>query len=788
MPKGPKRTFQKDISRINNRTSRQSAQSAQHGQYSSPLLLLPAESLTHITSFLDPVSLCSLAQTNRKLYEHVSDDNTWRRAFVCQFLGVSPENALNDARPLTFRLTQKTWRSEFVRRHIIRGLWSRSQYTVISHHPLPAPISVIHVMADYALLSASTQYATVARSFPFKDKVLKGYLYGTGVPPGLGNDLPNTNLIPNISACALASDGTTAKVLWGRQDGSVIAVSHPRTMSGTQAPAQILTSSVRQEHQGVVIDGTWAANGNAFVTAGSDGRVKVWTVTPFRCAWTSERHLLGQEVDAISKVAEDLESGLVVAATRSGDVIIWSGFDVSSLGSPDAPTHGVQKLRIPASAFPIPDINLNSVPQPMETSALFLQVSSPTRLSILACYRSMTRFYRCSVDLLSEQVDIKPFGNPSFGNIRCIQPAFSNDPAVPSFVLTGAQLGKICVYDWSTTSLSSDLLPATRHLGAFSDAHVTSLAMNPFVIVAGSSRGSIVVLDMLTLETLGSFTGTMNNDVQQIELAGDVLVASVGSKVLAWGAGHFSSGGKNPRKVKGKGKHGGHGKWFKQAELRNAIAETSYLGEVSSPSRRSLGPEREQLMQLHALGLSEREAVEYTLMLSRDEELCRLERVFETEESSGSQSGSDQSSLSSSSVRQYSSPLLRPSTSASSTSSHGQLVPLASPSRSNIKVQVSPRFYPEPMEAGGLPFYSLSTLGRTSPQAAPLKQGKQPNAWSKPLPGTSLSVSPPVPTRNYLPSPRQTNWEVESERRIRQVEDFELRFALELSLAEAQKL
>src|SRR5712672_2476697 len=109
-----------------------------------------------------------------------------------------------------------------------------------------------------------------------------------------------------------------------------------------------------------------------------------------------------------------------------------------------------------------------------------------------------------------------------------------------------------------------------------------------------------------------------------------------------------------------------------QAELRNDIAETSYLGEVPPPWRRSLGPEREQLMQLHALGISEREAVEYARMLSRDEELCRLESsgtgehareegVFEVEESSGSQSGSDQSSLSSSSVRQYSPPPFRPS-------------------------------------------------------------------------------------------------------------------------------
>jgi len=120
MRKGVKIISQKDSSRITNRTQHQSIQSAQHGQNTPPLLCLPSESLTNITSFLDPVSLCSLARTSRKLYEHVSDDNTWHRAFVCQFLGVSPEDALNETRPLTFRSTQKTWRHEFVRRHTIR--------------------------------------------------------------------------------------------------------------------------------------------------------------------------------------------------------------------------------------------------------------------------------------------------------------------------------------------------------------------------------------------------------------------------------------------------------------------------------------------------------------------------------------------------------------------------------------------------------------------------------------------------------------------------------------------
>ncbi|KAI9509900.1 hypothetical protein F5148DRAFT_977577 [Russula earlei] len=754
-----------------------------------PCSCFPAESLTHITSFLDPVSLCSLAQANRKLYEHVSDDNTWRRAFISQFLGVSPEDALNEAKALTFRLTEKTWKIEFVRRHIIRGLWSRSKYTVISHRPFYVPISVIHVMADYALLTASTQYGVVARSFPFRNnKVLKGYLYATGIPPGLGNGLPNINFMPNISACVLASDGTTAKVLWGRQDGSVVAVFHPRTMSGTQAPAHILASSARQEHEGAVLDGTWAANGEAFVTAGSDGHVKVWTITPFRCAWTSERHLFGLEIDAILKVAEDLDNGIVVAASRRGDVVLWSGLD-ASLGAADVPSHNVQRLCIPVHTFPIPDVDSDSVPQPMEISALFLQVSSPTKLSILAYYRNVSRFYRCSVDFLSKQADVKAFGDAASGNIRCIQPAFSNNPAEASFILAGTQLGKISIYDWGTTLLS-DLVPASRHVDVFPDAHVTNLAMNPFVIVAGSSRGTIMVLDILTLETLGSFTAPMNHDVRQIELAGDVLVASVGSKVLAWSAGHFSSGGKNPTKMKGKGKHGGHGKWFKQAQLRNDIAEASDLVE-GTPLQCSLGAEREQLMQLHALGLSEREAVEYALMLSRDEELARLgsgggehvrqEGVFDAEESSRSQSESSPSSPSSSSIRQYSPPPLRHSTSVSSTGSRGHRIPLlASPTSSNVKVQVSPRFYSEPRVAGGLlgsppdsatmsSQESRSLPSRSSalgPITAPSKQREKRSAWSKPLPGVGLS-------------PR-TNWKVEAN------EDLELRFALEQSLAEAQ--
>jgi WD40 repeat protein len=419
-------------------------------------------------------------------------------------------------------------------------------------------------MADYGLLSASTRQAVVRRSFPLKNKLLKGYLYGTGEPPGLGDDLPRINLMPNITACVLTSDGTTAKVIWGRQDGSVVFVSHPRTMSGTQASARVHTSAVRQEHDGAVLDVTWAASGDVFVTGGSDGRVKVWTVTvtPFRCTWTSEGHLMGREIDPILKVAEDLANGLIVAASRSGDITIFSGIDAPFQSATSSPPYDIQELCISTRNFAMPDAEPDSGQQPMEISALFLHASSPTRLSILAFYLNTSRFFRCSVDVSGKHVEVRTFGNAAFGIIRCIQPAFSNNPMEPSFVLVGTQLGIVSIYDWESTSLSSDPIPASRHVDVFSDAQVTGLAMNPFVITAGSSRGTIMVLDIFTFETLRSFTVSPPNEVRQIELAEDLLVANAGSDVLAWSTSHFRSGGKNSVKIKGKGKQGGHGKWY----------------------------------------------------------------------------------------------------------------------------------------------------------------------------------------------------------------------------------
>src|ERR1700753_3762787 len=88
-----------------------------HQDNDSRLLDTPQEVLTHCTSFLDPQSLLSLGKACRKLREHISDDNTWRRAFAYYFFGLSPAASLDDStNGLMLRRTYKTWKREFLSR------------------------------------------------------------------------------------------------------------------------------------------------------------------------------------------------------------------------------------------------------------------------------------------------------------------------------------------------------------------------------------------------------------------------------------------------------------------------------------------------------------------------------------------------------------------------------------------------------------------------------------------------------------------------------------------------
>lgn len=94
----------------------------QHGAPDSRILLnVPSEILTGVTSYLDPPSLLSLARVHGRLNEHIKNDNTWHRAFVCQFLGIGPESEIHDnVKSLMLKRSESTWRNEFILRYNLR--------------------------------------------------------------------------------------------------------------------------------------------------------------------------------------------------------------------------------------------------------------------------------------------------------------------------------------------------------------------------------------------------------------------------------------------------------------------------------------------------------------------------------------------------------------------------------------------------------------------------------------------------------------------------------------------
>ena len=240
-------------------------------------------------------------------------------------------------------------------------------------------------------------------------------------------------------------------------------------------------------------------------------------------------------------------------------------------------------------------------------------------------------------------------------------------------------------------------------------------------------------------------------------------------------------------------------------------------------TQRNYGCEREQRSTLDTLGLSELEAVEYVLMLSREEEEARQQQtvieegVFEADFDDPPEIPSPSRSRS------------NPSTPFSSHHPNGRQYPRVYPPVSNEKVQVSPPFVPEPMEAGTSisPLRSLAVGPSTSPSpmttrstssssldhfpaigssvssTSSLKRGTSTSpeqlrsAWSTPLKSLPPSPGPSSP-RSRVPTPTHTSNTslltagMAQHREASQVTvpdtdmDDDLRLAIELSLAEAR--
>ena len=234
-----------------------------------------------------------------------------------------------------------------------------------------------------------------------------------------------------------------------------------------------------------------------------------------------------------------------------------------------------------------------------------------------------------------------------------------------------------------------------------------------------------------------------------------------------------------------------HGSIIEQVDMYRDISESQREIEEQSRERAVYGREKDQLGSLEVLGLNEQEALEYVLMLSRDEEERR-------DPSSGN-----------------------PSTPPFFTQSR----PLSS--SSNVKVQTSPRAKREALSAGisgssgspemgrsvsagsdlsderEFPTVSESVSSRGSsinsigtPVKSQQLSGSPPSAWSTPLkmsskPGTAspkrATATIPISPSTSTSASRRGGWEDRPDMYGESQEDRDLKLAIELSLAEAAK-
>ncbi|CUA66767.1 WD repeat and FYVE domain-containing protein 3 [Rhizoctonia solani] len=712
--------------------------SAQHGSH---LLQLPSELLTHLTAYLDPIALTTLASVCRLFLSHINQDGTWRAAFLCHFLGISPgpNFITDDARLVLLRRGENSWRAEFQKHWVLARRWEKTRsVTSVTHRPHRTPITAVHVMQSqrnaanaqhsWAILSASLATGAVTRSYPFTGKVVRGHFDASSVTTALGLGMnPNfEEAFSIVSSLALASTGGTGIVVWGLRSGGVAVTIALRAMEAG-CNARMIKCSVGDAHRMAVEDILVenSINGSECIVSGStDGSVKLWNLPTthrgqLNCIWTGEytdNGGLASEVPALVKVpcvkvAIDLTSEVVAAGYADGAVLVWFGVTLGSSDSSD-----IKCVRIPPPST-----------DPLPLATLRIHGHSQNSASVLAHYTNDAHFYRLRVEKDGGLVGRFRFGGGPLAPLGIITTRFvkqnkesartgassaipstlisaSSTPAqtipstpVPtdssqpvsgpiqikldlpkhdlisaqrsrSFVSAGDALGRVCVWDWdaeetlgqntmskSTISLDESKVGITTPernsartepvpevqaavvWDAMDGEAISALAWGDVTVAVGSTQGNTAVFDSLSQQLLRRIPSPVptsaigREPVSQLVVEGDTVLISVGPQIVAWQVRKDSGKGdpwakspKGKQSANGKGRGTTVAKWQHRNELNSEISHSlNQMKDEHARTQPGLRRARAQAGALAEMGLDEADAVQYLMMLSRDEEEAR---------------------------------------------------------------------------------------------------------------------------------------------------------------------
>ncbi len=240
--------------------------------------------------------------------------------------------------------------------------------------------------------------------------------------------------------------------------------------------------------------------------------------------------------------------------------------------------------------------------------------------------------------------------------------AGSGQYAERKYVCVGTKTGSLFLFDWQSTGTILDettqqewqgqsparfrgqrqLLPSIGW-----EAHhttISALELTPLHIFVGASDGTIKVFDSLAgdlIRTINDRTATRHPArmlaagemtaseaarfrVTQIIADNDCLVASIGHQVLAFRAepvlSKRAAAAANAAAKKGGRPRVGESKYATQVELKRDVRESKAELEAEHEERQAEYSKIRSRQGFELDGLSEQEALEYALMLSRDQE------------------------------------------------------------------------------------------------------------------------------------------------------------------------
>jgi hypothetical protein len=429
--------------------------------------------------------------------------------------------------------------------------WEKSRTQSIAHIPHHANVSGLHLVSESGLLTSSLFYGVVARSVPLTGKVFKGFIGAADRQNGIGVGNPNVEFSPDVSACAITSEGSHARILWGFRSGSIAIVHASQVLNTASRPSTTITRChVNDQHEGEVKDASWVP-GQVVVSAGADGTVKMWEAKTLQCIWTSPKKARPIPVHTpFVKVAAAHSQGIVVGGQADGEIVAWANV----LGGSAA----VVEVRIPLQSS---DAGVTEAVEQKAPTSIYLDASSNTNCAILVVYENDTLLHRFDVDFSHGSHTHTVFGDGASGIITAIQPSFAAKPEERSFVTIGDAFGFIRVFPWEP-SPNTPVVPS-KIVEAFPDGDaVASLALSVHVVAAGSSsHASVRVFDALSLVPLRTIHMPAVNarappePVSHVALDRDMIVASIGARVMAWKAGPVSNhiskyASKNGKKMK----------------------------------------------------------------------------------------------------------------------------------------------------------------------------------------------------------------------------------------------